>query len=121
MKKQISICIILSILVIILALLYIKQNNESSRHYSQNNTESEKESENSSDALTSSNHYETYSFCAKSEDGRVTVYDLKSQTLYMETAIVTDLLPDNVKNELETGIYFKTEAELFDFLESYSS
>jgi hypothetical protein len=39
----------------------------------------------------------------------------------METGIEASLLPIEVQAQLDFGIYFKTDVELFDFLESYSS
>ena len=123
MKRQISICIILAIIVLILALLYIKIYNESKSDISLNNTEhvSDSTEDKSTESITSSNEYATYYFCAKDEAGRVVIYDVKSQTLYMETSIETSILSKELQNALKDGIYFKTEVELFDFLESYSS
>lgn len=40
---------------------------------------------------------------------------------YMETEIVYDLLPDQLKEEIRKGKRFQTESELLSFLESYSS
>ena len=63
----------------------------------------------------------TYYFYAKDDEGRVSIYDMKSQTLYMETGIETNMLPESLQKELESGIYFKDEMELYGFLESYYS
>lgn len=123
MKRQISICIILAVIVIILALFYIKLNNESNPDNRQNSTENSTVSteDKSTESIISSNEYINYYFCAKNDNGRVSIYDVKTQTLYMETGIETSLLSEEMRMELESGIYFKTEEELFDFLESYSS
>ena len=50
-----------------------------------------------------------------------TIYDTKTEELFMETGIEVSLLPIEVQAQLDFGIYFKTDVELFDFLESYSS
>ena len=123
MKRQISICIILAIIVLILALVYIKINNQTNPDNGVKNTEnvSNPTEETNTESITSSNEYVTYYFCAKNESKRVVIYDVKSQTIYMETSIETSLLTEDMQKALETGIYFKTEEELFDFLESYSS
>ena len=123
MKRQISICIILTTMAIILGMLYMKINNDSSINSLENSTENSTLStdEKSTDSITSSNEYVNYYFCAKIEDGRVAIYDTKKQALYMETSIETRFLPEEIQKELEVGIYFKTDEELFDFLESYSS
>ena len=112
MKRQISICIFLSIIVIILTLLYIKSSNES---YRTPNSEVPSESEIIINTIIE------YDYFAKSEDGRVVIYDAITKEIYMETSILTLLLPEELQVELERGIYFKTSGELFDFLESYSS
>lgn len=123
MKKQISICIILSIVVILLALLYIKISNDTSPENKQNSSENSTShtEEDSTNSIISSNEYIAYNYCAKIDNGRVSIYDAKLQTIYMETAIEVRFLSEEIRKELETGIYFKTEEELFDFLESYSS
>lgn len=122
MKRQVSICIFLAILVIGLALLYIKLNNENVRTPIENDTEKvENATEENTQSITSSNEYVTYYFYAKDDNGRISIYDVQSQTLYMETGIETSLLSVEMQEKLKSGIYFKTEVELFDFLESYSS
>lgn len=122
MKRQMSICIFLAIIVIILTLLYIKFYNESGRNQTDDTTAPiENSTENNTQSLTSSNEYSTYYFYAKNDNGRISVYDVKTQTLYMETGIEVEFLPEELQQELESGIYFKTEEELYDFLESYSS
>ena len=122
MKRQISICIFLAIVVIALTLLYIKFSNETARNKLPDNTENvEKTTENNTQSIISSNEYITYYFYAKNDNGRISIYDVKTQTLYMETGIEVGLLTEELQQELESGIYFKTEEELYDFLESYSS
>ena len=123
MKRQIGICIILATIVVILALLYIKLINESQLDNRQNSTENSTmiTEDDSTDSIISNQEYVTYYFYAKNDNGRVSIYDVKSQTLYMETGIEIDLLSEEMRQELESGIYFKNEEELFDFLESYSS
>ena len=39
----------------------------------------------------------------------------------METAIELDVLPLEIQEKIDSGIFFQTEQELYDFLESYSS
>ena len=122
MKRQVSICIFLAIVVVVLALLYIKFNNEIGKNQTEDNTEKvENYTENNTQSITSSNEYITYYFYAQNDNGRISIYDVMSQTLYMETGIEINLLSEEMQEELESGIYFKTEEELFDFLESYSS
>ena len=44
-----------------------------------------------------------------------------TQEYYMETGIESDCLPIELQEKLTNGIFFQTEKELYDFLESYSS
>lgn len=54
-------------------------------------------------------------------DGCLQVYVLETGQLYMETTIVYDLLPENVREQIDAGKQFDTEETLLEFLESYSS
>ncbi|MBQ3558329.1 MAG: hypothetical protein IJA07_02290 [Agathobacter sp.] len=118
MKRQVSVSIFLAILVIALAWLYIKFSNETKpkeRTISTENEVSEKE------ALTISQEYITCPYYIKESDGRLIVFESKTQDVFMETSIETMTLPEEIQEKLETGIFFQTEGELYDFLESYSS
>lgn len=65
--------------------------------------------------------YTNYKYFIIEEHGRLTVYDTATKTIFLETAIDTELLPEQIQKNLHNGIYFETEEDLFDFLESYSS
>ena len=54
-------------------------------------------------------------------DGCLQVYVLETGQLYMETTIAYDLLPEDVRAQIDTGKHFDTEETLLEFLESYSS
>ena len=117
MKRQISISIFLAILVIALAWLYIRFSNETKLNDNGVLTE-ESENEHS---LAISQEYISYQFYIKDDDGRLVVYETKTQNVYAQTGIETHSLPKDIQSNLETGIFFQTEAELYNFLESYSS
>ena len=120
MKRQISISIFLSILVIILAFLYIK-------FFNANKSEEQKKNEQLVENITEnlsvpiSQEYQSYLFFIKEEYGRLVVFETKTQEFYMDTGIESWNLPNDLQKELERGIFFKTESELYDFLENYSS
>ena len=117
MKRQMSISIFLAILVIALTWIYIKYRND----IRQENLQTEQiQQNNEENSISISQEYTTYKFYIKEEDGRLVVYDINQQ-LYAQTAIEIYTLPDEILEELETGIFFQTEEELYDFLESYSS
>jgi len=54
-------------------------------------------------------------------DGRVVVYLEDRSTVYIQTDIMLDSLPDEVQREIISMKYITGEEELYNFLESYSS
>ena len=118
MKRQVSVSIFLAILVIVLAWLYIKFNNETNPKETDISTENTISKE---EAITISQEYITCQYYIKEEAGRLVVYDTKSQALFMETGIEMHTLPEEVQEKIKSYIFFETERELYDFLESYSS
>ena len=119
MKRQISISIFLAIIVILLALLYIKFSNDTQQNNHGVLTEESDQKDNNS--LEISQEYISYEFYVKDDNGRLVVYETKTQNIYAQTAIQTKMLPLEIQQELQAGIYFKSETELYNFLESYSS
>ena len=117
MKRQTSISIFLAILVILLALLYIKFTNDTQQKKDGTLTNEEK----TEDALEISQNYVTYLYYVKEEQGRLVVYEVKTQEIFAQTSIQTKYLPEDINQQLEAGIYFESESDLYNFLESYSS
>ena len=118
MKRQVSVSIFLAVLVIALAWLYIKFNNETQPKNQNITTENDVSKE---ESITISQEYLTCPYYIKAEYGRLVVYLSKTQEIYMETAIELDVLPLDIQEKIDSGIFFQTEQELYDFLESYSS
>lgn len=54
-------------------------------------------------------------------DHFIVVYEEDRSTLYMNTDILLDFLPDSLQREIMEGKYVASEEELYLFLESYSS
>lgn len=67
--------------------------------------------------------YETKLFycCVVVEDDYLTVYDEKRENVILYTDIRLQDLPEQLAQEIIDGKYFKTEQDLYHFLESYSS
>lgn len=119
MKRQIGISIILAILVIALAWLYIKFSNDTQLNDKGVLTkENEAATEHS---LAISQTYVSYPYYIKDDDGRLVVYEAKTQNVFAQTGIETDSLPKEIQLHLDAGIFFETEEDLYNFLESYSS
>lgn len=56
-----------------------------------------------------------------SEDGKLVVYLSDKKTVYCDTSIKVENLPKEVRDALKDGISFETDAQLYEFLENYSS
>ena len=117
MKRQISISILLAILVIALTWLYIRFSNETQLHENGVLTKENQQE----DALEISQDYMVFQYYIKDDNGRLVVYETKTQAIYAQTGIETDVLPMEIQAELETGLFFESEEDLYNFLESYSS
>jgi hypothetical protein len=118
MKRQVSVSIFLAIVLISLAWLYIKFSNETSPKENVITTENDVSKESS---VPMSQEYISCKYYLKDEQGKLVVYENKNHEIYMETSIEIELLPESLKEALKTGVFFQTDAELYDFLESYSS
>ena len=119
MKRQISISILLAILVIALAWLYIKFSNDTQLNDKGVLTkENKNETQN---AVEISQTYILYPYYIKDDDGRLVVYEAKTQSIYAQTGIETNILPVEIQLHLDEGIFFESEEDLYNFLESYSS
>ena len=118
MKRQVSVSIFLAVLVIVLAWLYIKFNNEAGIKEDRLTTKNDINNEQS---ISISQDYISCPYYIKSEYGRLVVYDSKNGNVFMETSIEIDSLPNDIIEKVDAGIFFQTEAELYDFLEGYSS
>ena len=118
MKRQVSVSIFLAILVLVLAWMYIRFSNGTKINENIITTENDVSQEQS---VTISQEYISYPYYIKAEDGRLVVFETKTNTVFMESSIEISTLPLDVQAKLKTGIFFQNQGELFDFLESYSS
>lgn len=60
-------------------------------------------------------------FVLLEEDGFVAVYEADRKTRYSTTGILVDELPEELQQEIRQGKVVEGEAQLYNFLESYSS
>ena len=121
MKRQISISILLVAFAIFLTLLYVKVINESKLQEERIQKNEQLVKKNTEESIAISQEDIGYMFYLQEEEGRLVVFHAKTKEKYMDTGIVTESLPENMKERLKSGIFFQTEGELYDFLESYSS
>jgi len=105
--------------VLVVAILLVKFSDNSKI---ENNNESTEEFVNNKNTSVATNHeYITYLFYIKDDGGRLTVYDVKTAEIFMQTGIETNSLSPDLQEKVSTGIFFENETALYDFLESYSS
>ena len=62
-----------------------------------------------------------YSYYLKENQGCVSVYLDDGKTLYENTSIRMETLPESLQSEIREGKRICTEKELYDFLENYST
>lgn len=71
--------------------------------------------------MVSDNQASEERFLVVEEDGYLVIYDRMNRKRYDETTIKIGDLPERLQEELEDGLYFVNEEELYAFLETYSS
>lgn len=62
-----------------------------------------------------------YEFVLCEEDGYIVIYYADKETVYADTDIQLEHLPDRLQLEIKEGKLIYSERELYNFLESYSS
>lgn len=127
MKRTLSICIFCVIILIACCTLgsvirLKEQNKEFENEKIIKNSHIESEQNQYLPSSVETNKEVTYFKYMIYQDGeRLTVYESDSATVFMETDILVEQLPEDVRNQLDLGVGIRTEEELYDFLESYSS
>ena len=117
MKRKISICIIVLIAVIVLIILFTNEKKETMPKET-DTLEVTEETEAVLPANTDNIHY---AYLVKAKEQKLVVYCSDGETVYFETGISVKSLSESLQQKAEDGIGFFTEADLYDFLESYSS
>lgn len=120
MKRNISICLFAAFLVLIGGIL-ISMENPKEQEEENSGIEMTLETETEEEALLSSATQPDYKYIIFSEDGRLVVYYSDNTTIFFNSGILEETLPEETKSQLPAGIRFQTDEELYDFLESYSS
>ena len=127
MKKTLSICIFCVILFmgfwIVWNILSPKEESielESEKRV-ENSSKGFKQSENIPSSAETNKEVTYYKYMIYQDGERLTVYESDSITVFMETDILVEELPEDMREQLKLGIGICTEEELYDFLESYSS
>lgn len=117
MKRKISICIIVLIAVIVLIILFTNEKKETMPK----ETETLEVTEETEAVLPANTDNIHYAYLVKAKEQKLVVYCSDGETVYFETGISVRSLSESLQQKAEDGIGFFTEADLYDFLESYSS
>lgn len=117
MKRKISICIIVLIAVIVLIILFTNEKKETIPK----ETETLEVTEETETVLPANTDNIHYAYLVKARDQKLVVYCSDGETVYFETGIAVRSLSESMQQKAEEGIGFFSEADLYDFLESYSS
>lgn len=117
MKRKISICIIVLITVIVLIILFTNEKKETMPK----ETETLEVTEETETVLPANTDNIHYAYLVKAREQKLVVYCSDGETVYFETGIAVRSLSESMQQKAEEGIGFFTEADLYDFLESYSS
>jgi hypothetical protein len=84
-------------------------------------TEPAQESETEADVPVNQISRPEYKYIIFSEDGELVVYYADNTTVFFNSGIREESLPEELKERLWAGISFASEEELYEFLENYSS
>lgn len=87
----------------------------------ENSSKGFKQNENIPSSVETNKEVTYYKYMIYQDGERLTVYESDSVTVFMETDILVDELPEDMREQLKLGVGISTEEELYDFLESYSS
>ena len=71
--------------------------------------------------IANTDHVVHYRYIARIVDERIVIFESDGETIYLETDIKANALSSHIRERAKSGIGFRNEAGMFDFLESYSS
>ena len=115
---MISVCLLFVLLLA--GSLWIDQTIRSSENPKPEKVAEEKVSD--TEKMTESMSHLAYTkYYIHASDGCVVIYQADHETVYCETSIRVEHLPEQLQSSLEEGIALYSDEELYEFLENYSS
>lgn len=119
MKRNIGICIIVLFIIAVGVTFWrdtiAVEENELITNEGSIQTDTEAMIKTNADVKTDYNYY------IGNKNGNITVYNKDKKTIYLETDILYESLPDDMKGKIDSYLGFNNLKEVFAFLESYSS
>jgi DNA primase catalytic subunit len=120
MKRKIGICLLLCIVFFGMlfgtGIAFRNRTNPKTQDIKQEEEETFTE-----ESMLSSKEEHAFRYIVFSEEGKLMVYLEDGETLHFNSGVSDEHLPDVWKMQLEQGIRFESEEDLFEFLEAYSS
>jgi hypothetical protein len=125
MKRKFGICFFVACFIAVIginstALQKTKINNPDTA-VSQPETEADAETDLEVNSIVNQNPIVDDEYVIYSEDGVLVVYYADRTTVFFNSGVRADALPSELQESLLSGISFTNEAELYEFLENYSS
>ena len=118
LKKMISVCLLFVLLLA--GSLWIDQTMLSSEKPKPEEVAQEMaaDTEKMTESMSHLSHTKYY---VHASEGYVVIYQADHETVYCETSIRVEHLPEELQSSLEEGIALYSDEELYEFLENYSS
>lgn len=118
MKKMISVCLLFVLLLA--GSLWIDQTMRSSEKTKPEEVAEEMVTD--TEKMTESMSHLSYTkYYVHASEGYVVIYQADHETVYCETSIRVEHLPEELQSGLKEGIALCSDEELYEFLENYSS
>ena len=114
MKKMISVCLLFVLLLA--GSLWIDQTMRSSEKAKPEEVAADTEK-----MTESMSHLSYTKYYVHASEGYVVICQADHETVYCETSIRVEHLPEELQSSLEEGIALYSDEELYEFLENYSS
>ena len=118
LKKMISVCLLFVLLLA--GSLWIDQTMRSSEKTKPEEVAEEMAAD--TEKMTESMSHLSYTkYYVHAQEGYVVICQADHETVYCETSIRVEHLPEELQSSLEEGIALYSDEELYEFLENYSS
>jgi hypothetical protein len=125
MKRKFGICFFVACFIAVIGINSAAHQNAKINNpdtaVSQPETEADAETDLEVNSIVNQNPIVDDEYVIYSEDGVLVVYYADRTTVFFNSGVRADALPSELQESLLSGISFTNEAELYEFLENYSS
>jgi hypothetical protein len=126
MKRKFGICFFVACLFAVIginstALRKAKETDPGTVMDVNEDSEADLETDLEVNSIVNQNQISDDKYVIYSEDGILVVYYADRTTVFFNSGVRADALPADLQEQLSFGLSFTNEAELYEFLENYSS